>query len=53
MLVTLLFALKIKFVFKTESNAWGIELFLYYRTNREAVAVLYSVLKHLGSGWST
>ena len=31
MLTTLLFALEIKFVFKIESNAWGIERILYYK----------------------
>ena len=50
MLTTLLFALGIKFVLKIESNAWGIQWFLYYKTNREALTVLCSVIKHLGSG---
>ena len=35
MLMTLLFALKIKFVLKIESDAWGIEQILYFKTNRE------------------
>ena len=50
---TLLFALEINFVLKIESNAWGILRILYYKTNREALTVLCSVVKHLGSGWST
>ena len=49
MLTTLLFALEIKFVLKIESNAWRIEWILYYKTNREALTVLCSVIKHLGS----
>ena len=39
-----------KFVLKIESNARGIQWILYYKTNREALAVLCSVIKHLGSG---
>ena len=35
MLMTLLFALKIKFVLKIESDAGGIEQILYFKTNRE------------------
>ena len=50
MLMTLLFALEIKFVLKIESNVWEIERILYYETNREALTVLCSVVKHLGSG---
>ena len=50
MLTTLLFALEIKFVLKIESNAWRIYWILYYKTNREALTVLCSVRKHLGSG---
>ena len=46
MLMTLFFALKIKFVLKIESDAWGIERIQYFKTNRESVAVLYSVVKH-------
>ena len=46
MLTTLFFVLEIKFVFKIESNTWGIERILYYITNREALTVLCSVLKH-------
>ena len=46
MLTTLLFALGVKFVFKIESNAWGIERILYYKTNRETLTVLCSVVKH-------
>ena len=51
--MTLLFALEIKFVLKIESNVWEIERILYYETNRETLTVLCSVVKHLGSGWST
>ena len=40
MLTTLLFALEIKFVLKIESDAWGIQRILYYKTNREALTVL-------------
>ena len=57
MLTTLLFALEI------ESNAWGIQQILYYKKNREvrieslknreALTVLCTVVKHLGSGRST
>ena len=53
MLTTLLFALEIKFVLKIESNSWGIKRILYYKTNREALTVLCSVIKHLGSSQST
>ena len=53
MLTTLLFALEIKFVLKIESDAWGIQRIRYYKTNREALTVLCSVIKHLGSGYST
>ena len=53
MLTTLLFALEIKFVLKIESNAWEfawqISRILYYKTNREALTVLCSVIKHAGS----
>ena len=49
MLTTLLFTLEIKFVLKIESNSWGIKQILYYKTNREALTVLSSVIKHLGS----
>ena len=52
MLMTLLFALKIKFVLKIESDAWGIERIQYFKTNRESVAVLYSVVKHYVSCFS-
>ena len=52
MLMTLLFALKIKFVLKIESDAWGIEWILYFKTNRESVAVLCSVVKHYVSCFS-
>ena len=48
---TLLFALEIKFVLKIESNAWG--RILYNKTNREALTMLCSIVKHLRSGWST
>ena len=50
MLTSLLFALKIKFVLKIENNAQGILRVLYYKTSKEALAVLYSVVKHLESG---
>ena len=50
MLTTLLFASEIKFVLKIESNSWGIKRILYYETNREALTVLCSVVKYLGSG---
>ena len=50
MLTTLLFALEIKFVLKIESNAWVIKWILYNKTNREALTVLCSVIKHFGSG---
>ena len=43
-------ASEIKFVLKIESNAGGISRILYYKTNREALTVLCSVVKHLGSG---
>ena len=52
MLMTLLFALKIKFVLKIESDAWGIERILYFKTNRESVAVLCSVVRHYVSCFS-
>ena len=47
MLTTMLFALEIKFVLKIESNAWGISQILYYKTNREALTVLCTVVKRL------
>ena len=50
MLTTLSFALEIKFLFKVESNAWGIQRILYYKTNREALNMLCSVIKHVGGG---
>ena len=50
MLTTLLFALEIKFVLKIESNAWVIKWILYSKTNREALTVPCSVIKHFGSG---
>ena len=49
MLTTLLFALEIKFVLKIECNSWEIYRILYYKTSREALTVLCSVLKHSGS----
>ena len=52
MLMSLLFALKIKFVLKIERNAWGIERILYFKTIRESVAVLCSVVKHYVSCFS-
>ena len=36
-----------------ESNAWGIKRILYYITNKKALTVLFSVIKYLGSGYST
>ena len=53
MLTTLLFALEIRFVSKIESNAWEIQQILYYKKNREALTVLFTVVKHLGSGMNT
>ena len=50
MLPTLLFALEIKLVFKILGNARGIERILCCKTNREALTVLCSVVKHLRSG---
>ena len=52
LLTTVLFAFDINFVL-TDCNAWGIKRILYYKTNREALTVLCSVVKHLGSGLST
>ena len=52
LLTTVLFAFDIKFVL-TDCNAWGIKRILYYKINREALTVLCSVVKHLGSGLST
>ena len=49
MLTTLLFALEIKFVLKIASNAGGISRTLYYKKNREALTVLFSIVKLLGS----
>ena len=46
-------ALELKFILKTESNTRGFERILYYKANREALTVLCSVAKHLGSGYST
>ena len=42
MLTTLFFALEIKFVLKITDSL--------YKTNREALTVLCSVIKHAGSG---
>ena len=42
--------LEIKFVLKMVSNAWGIQRIPYYKTNRESLIVLCSIVKHLGSG---
>ena len=36
-------------VLKIESNSWEIKRILYHKTNREALTVLCSVLKHLRS----
>ena len=46
----LLLAWKIKFGLKIQSNAWGNDRILYHETNKEAPTVLWSVVKHLGSG---
>ena len=46
MLTTLLFGVEIEFVLKIESNTWGILWILCYKTNREALSVLCSVVKH-------
>ena len=48
----MLFAFDINFVL-TDCNAWGIKRILYYKINREALTVLCSVVKHLGSSLST
>ena len=40
MLTTLMSALEIKFVFKIEINAWGLNRFFHYKTNSEALTVL-------------
>ena len=34
-------------------NAWRNTRILYHKTNEEASTVLRSVVKHLGSGWTT
>ena len=52
LLTTVLFAFDINFVL-TDCNAWGIKRILYYKINREALTVLCSIVKHLGSGLST
>ena len=44
--MTPLFALGIKFVLEIESNVWRMYRILCYKTNREALTVLCSVLKH-------
>ena len=41
---------KMKLVLKMRVNAGGNKIILYRKTNKEASAVLCSVLKHLGSG---
>ena len=53
MLTALMFALEMKFILKIENNSWGISRILYYKINREALTMLCSDVKHLGSGWST
>ena len=53
MLTPLLFIWKRKFVLKMRVNAWGNKRILYHKTNKEVSTVLCSVVKHLGSGWST
>ena len=42
-----------KVCFENHANAWGNYWIPYYKTNKEASTVLCSVVKHLGSGWST
>ena len=39
-----------KVYFESYANAWGNYWILYYKTNKEASAVLCSVVKHLESG---
>ena len=41
---------KIKFGLKIQQNAWGYYWILYHKTNKEALTVLCSIVKHLGSG---
>ena len=50
MLTALMFALEMKFILKIENNSWGISRILYYKINREALTMLCSDVKHLGSG---
>ena len=42
-----------KVCFENYANTWGNYWILYYKTNKEVLTVLCSVVKHLGSGWST
>ena len=39
-----------KISFENESGAWGILRILFHQTNREALRVFCSVVKHLASG---
>ena len=50
MLTPDLFVRKMKLVLKMRVNAGGSKRILYHKTNKEASAVLCSVVKHLGSG---
>ena len=35
--------------FENSANAWGKIMILYYKTNKEGLTVLCSVVMHLGS----
>ena len=45
-----LFVRKMKLVLKMRVNAGGNKTILYHKANKEASAVLFSVVKHLESG---
>jgi len=45
-----LLAWETKFGLKIQPIAWENYRILYHKTNKEASTVLYSVVKHLGSG---
>ena len=49
-LTPLLIIGKIKFGLKIQPNVWGNYWILYHKTNKEALTVRCSVVKHLGSG---
>ena len=49
-LTTLLLTLVIKLVLKIEINALAIQRIFHYKTNRGAMTVLRSVVKHQVSG---